>query len=153
MPIPEQTQSKLFRMILQIQIQVQKTTLIMLKNVFPWINNDIEVEITHLPKLLSPIRKVNFEDFRAFYNSVFIRDLNNYPFLSVYFNYYERLKLIKHLRPIVKFVKILNSKLEYNLTRKSAHTMKFNEFIEKESRNDSKNGKYLKSLFEEFALG
>ncbi len=52
---------------------------------------------------------------------------------------------------MVKFIKILNSKLEYNLTRKEAQMMTFNEFIEKESADETEY--HLKPLFEEFALG
>jgi hypothetical protein len=109
-----------------------------LRNVFPWIEDNINEEV----------RKVNFEDFRSFYYNEFIYNLDNYPFLSIYFNHCEKLKLIKHLQPIIKFVMILNSKLEHNLTRKLAHTMTFREFIEKESFDDTSN--ILRSLFDGF---
>jgi hypothetical protein len=123
-------------------------------NAFPWIENNTNEEITH-SKFWGLIRKVNFEDFCTFYNNIFKYNLNNnnYPYLLVYTRHFEKLKLIKHLYPIVKFVKILNSKLEYHKSRKSAQMMTFHEFIEEESEDNTVNGNYIKSLFEEFALG
>ncbi|PKK71632.1 hypothetical protein RhiirC2_849031 [Rhizophagus irregularis] len=112
---------------------------------FESIAADIEIN-TFLPKLWKPVRKVNFEDFYTFYIS---NNLNEYPFLSVFFKHYESLKFIKYLYPIIKFVKILNSKLEYHLTRKAAQIMTFHEFIKKESVDNSEYIN-LKSLFEEF---
>ncbi|CAB4443923.1 unnamed protein product [Rhizophagus irregularis] len=120
-----------------------------MSNKFPWIENNSNEEITYYSKLWRMIRRVNFEDFRAFK----LNNDNNYPFLLVYFNHYEKLKLIKYLYPIVKFVKILNSKLEYQKSRKSAQMMTFHEFIEEEFKDNTVNGDYLKSLFEGFALG
>ncbi|GBC14841.2 hypothetical protein GLOIN_2v1788049 [Rhizophagus irregularis DAOM 181602=DAOM 197198] len=114
---------------------------------FESIIADIEIN-TFLPKLWKPVRKVNFEDFYTFYIS---NNLNEYPFLSVFFKHYESLKFIKYLYPIIKFVKILNSKLEYHLTRKAAQIMTFHEFIKKESVDNSEYIN-LKSLFEEFAF-
>ncbi|GES73776.1 hypothetical protein GLOIN_2v432849 [Rhizophagus clarus] len=113
--------------------------------------NDIEtnanIEINFLSELWKPTRKVEFKDFHTFY----INNLNDYPFLSIYFKHYENFKLIKYLYPIIKFVKILHFKLEYHLTRKAAQNMTFREFIKKESLDDNEYTN-LKSLFEEFAL-
>ncbi|UZO02840.1 uncharacterized protein OCT59_021318 [Rhizophagus irregularis] len=121
-----------------------------LKEDFPWIEN--ENEINFLPKFWTSIKQVNFGDFSTFYNSDFNKNSDDYPFISAYISNYNKLKLIKHLYPIVRFVKIINSKLEYVLTRKSAQTITFKEYIEKESMDDINNGNYLKSLFEDFAL-
>ncbi|GBC06772.1 hypothetical protein RclHR1_07030002 [Rhizophagus clarus] len=118
---------------------------------FPWTKN--ECNINFLPKLWTPIKRVNFKDFITFYNSNYNQNSDNYPFISIYISNYEKLNLVKHLYPIVKFVKIVNSKLEYILTRRSAQTMTFREYIEKESMDDIVNGNYLKTLFEGFALG
>ncbi|UZO24837.1 uncharacterized protein OCT59_017131 [Rhizophagus irregularis] len=107
----------------------------------------INMKMNLLPKLWKPVRKVDFKDLYTFY----IANLNEYPFLSVFFKHYNRLKLIKYLYPIIRFVKILNSKLEYHLTRKAAQIMTFHEFIKKESVDDSEYIN-LKSLFEEFAF-
>jgi hypothetical protein len=125
----------------------------MIKMEFPWIESFVDVRVNNIPKIWQPIsRKVNFEDFRNFYYNDLTQNLEKYPFLSVYFKNYEKLYLIKHLHPIVKFVKILNLKLKYiNLTRKLAQVMKFHEFIEKESANDEEKVN-LKLLFEEFAF-
>ncbi|PKY50617.1 hypothetical protein RhiirA4_530802 [Rhizophagus irregularis] len=109
------------------------------------INTNMEMNL--LPKLWKPVRKVDFKDLYTFH----IANLNEYPFLSVFFKHYNSLKLIKYLYPIIRFMKILNSKLEYHLTRKAAQIMTFHEFIKKESVDDSEYIN-LKSLFEEFAV-
>ncbi|RIA97746.1 hypothetical protein C1645_871114 [Glomus cerebriforme] len=116
-----------------------------IKEEFPWLESFTDERV---PKIWKLSRKVNFEDFYAFYNSNW-QNLEKYPFLSIYFKNYKQLKLINHLYPIVRFVKILNLKLEYYLTRKVAHLMKFHEFIVNESHENAN----LKTLFEEFAFG
>jgi hypothetical protein len=72
------------------------------------INTNMEMNL--LPKLWKPVRKVDFKDLYTFH----IANLNEYPFLSVFFKHYNSLKLIKYLYPIIRFMKILNSKLEYH---------------------------------------
>ncbi|GES94841.1 hypothetical protein GLOIN_2v1778799 [Rhizophagus clarus] len=129
----------------QVSMSVDQTRV--LRKVFPWIEDNINEELINIPRYYKPNRKVNFEDFRSFYYNEFMFNIDKYPFLSIYINHCEKLKLIKNLQPIIRFVMILNSKLEYNLTRKLAHTMTFREFIEKESSDDSVN---LKSLFHNF---
>ncbi|PKK55394.1 hypothetical protein RhiirC2_859027 [Rhizophagus irregularis] len=99
------------------------------------------------PKLWKSIIKVNFKDFHTYYNN----NLDKYPLLSVFFKHKKNLNFIKHLRPIIRFVKILSFKLEYHLTRKTAQIMTFHEFIKKESADDNEYVN-LKSLFEEFAI-
>jgi hypothetical protein len=128
------------------QLEILKKEFSFFEN-FTDIETDVGMKMNFLPKLWKPFRKVNFKDFHAFY----ITNSNEYLFLSVFFKHYERFKLIKYLYPIIRFVKILNSKLEYHLTRKAAQIMTFHEFIKKESVD---NNEYfnLKSLFEEFAL-
>jgi hypothetical protein len=129
------------------QLEILKKEFSFFEN-FTDIETDAGMKINFLPKLWKPFRKVNFKDLHAFY----ITNSNEYLFLSVFFKYYESFKLIKYLYPIIRFVKILNSKLEYHLTRKAAHTiMTFHEFIKNESVNDNEYSN-LKSLFEEFAL-
>ncbi len=121
----------------------------MLEKIFPCLENYIDND---LPKIWQPARKVNFKDFYNFCNDNLMQNLEKYPFLSLYFKHYEKIKLIKYLHPIIRFVKILNFKFEYSLTRKTAQIMTFREFIEKESVDDNENIN-LKSLFEEFAFG
>ncbi|CAB4443214.1 unnamed protein product [Rhizophagus irregularis] len=120
-----------------------------LKKEFIWLENFTNVETKNLPKLWKPIRKVNFNDFYNFCNNLV---LDKYPLLSVFLKHYEKLKLIKFLHPIIKFVKILNFKLEHHLTRKEAQNMTFHEFIKKESADDDEYASNLKVLFEKFAF-
>ncbi|CAB5385552.1 unnamed protein product [Rhizophagus irregularis] len=120
-----------------------------LKKEFIWLENFTNVETKNLPKLWKSIRKANFNDFYNFCNNLV---LDKYPLLSVFLKHYEKLKLIKFLHPIIKFVKILNFKLEHHLTRKEAQNMTFHEFIKKESADDDEYASNLKFLFEKFAF-
>ncbi|PKY26550.1 hypothetical protein RhiirB3_513718 [Rhizophagus irregularis] len=112
------------------QFEILKKEFICFENQkFIDIETNTNTEMNLLPKLWKPVRKVDFKDLFTFY----IANLNEYPFLSLFFKHYNRLKLIKYLYPIIRFVKILNSKLEYHLTREAAQIMSFHEFIKKES--------------------
>ncbi|PKY36118.1 hypothetical protein RhiirB3_458069, partial [Rhizophagus irregularis] len=116
-----------------------------IKEEFTWLDDCKDKKITYLSKLLKPIKRINFE--------VSARNLDKNSFLSIFFKYHESLKLMKHLYPIIRFVKILSFKLEHRLTKIEAQNMTFHEFIKKESAddNDCVNANF-KSLFEEFAF-
>ncbi|UZO24840.1 uncharacterized protein OCT59_017134 [Rhizophagus irregularis] len=115
------------------------------KEEFTWLDDCKDKKITYLSKLLKPIKRINFE--------VSTRNLDKNSFLSIFFKYHESLKLMKHLYPIIRFVKILSFKLEHRLTKKEAQNMTFHEFIKKESADDNDYvNANLKSLFEEFAF-
>jgi hypothetical protein len=105
----------------------------------------------NLPTLWRSIGIINFNSFRAYYMSNLKNEVN-YPFLSIVFRYAEQLELLKHLLPIVKFVRILNSKLCYRLTRKSAKEMDFKTFLEKEFDDDESRNS-LKTAFDNFRKG
>jgi hypothetical protein len=111
---------------------------------------DKQYRSENLPSLWRTIGMNSFDSFRAYYMSDLTRT-KNYPFLTIFFKYFEQLRLIKHLLPIVKFVQILNSKLGYQLTRQMAGEMTFRQFIEKESNEESYNS--LKTAFNDFKLG
>src|SRR6266480_2843262 len=112
---------------------------------------DKQYRSENLPSLWRTIGEINFDSFRAYYNSDLEGNTNNYPFLSVFFKHAEQLKLLKHLLPIVKFVQILNSKLGYYLTRQKAREMTFRDFLEKESNGE--NREIFNSAFEDFKVG
>ncbi|GBC06549.1 hypothetical protein RclHR1_06900002 [Rhizophagus clarus] len=128
------------------QLEILKKEFLFFEN-FTGMRINANMEMKFLPRLWKPARKVLFKDFHVFC----INNLNDYSFLSVFFKHYENLKLIKYLYPIIRFVKILNFKLEYHLTRKAAQILTFHEFIKKESADDNEYAN-LKSLFEEFAI-
>ncbi|PKC14796.1 hypothetical protein RhiirA5_495093 [Rhizophagus irregularis] len=111
---------------------------------------DKQYRSENLPSLWRTIGMNNFDSFRAYYMSDLTR-AKNYPLLAIFFKYFEQLRLIKYLLPIVKFVQILNSKLGYQLTRQIAGEMTFRQFIEKESNEESYNS--LKTAFNDFKLG
>ncbi|CAB4494066.1 unnamed protein product [Rhizophagus irregularis] len=142
-----------FMLILYQQSSFDIKQLEILKKEFTFFENFTNIEsITNMemyfpPKLWKSIIKVNFKDFHTYYNN----NLDKYPLLSVFFKHNKNLNFIKHLRPIIRFVKILSFKLEYHLTKKTAQIMTFHEFIKKESADDNEYVN-LKSLFEEFAI-
>src|SRR5256886_12654963 len=55
--------------------------------------------------------------------------------LSVFFEHKENLCLIRNLSPIVKFVQIVKSCLEYKISRQQARDLTFRQFINQESKN------------------
>jgi hypothetical protein len=112
---------------------------------------DKQYRSENLPSLWRTIGVINFDSFRAYYNSDLERNTNDYPFLSVFFKHAKQLELLKHLLPIVKFVQILNSKLGYYLTRQKAREMTFRDFLENESNGE--NHEIFNSAFEDFKLG
>ncbi|GBC14823.1 hypothetical protein GLOIN_2v1781959 [Rhizophagus irregularis DAOM 181602=DAOM 197198] len=128
------------------QLEILKKEFTFFKN-FTNIESITNMEMYFPPKLWKSIIKVNFKDFHTYYNN----NLDKYPLLSVFFKHNKNLNFIKHLHPIIRFVKILSFKLEYHLTRKTAQIMTFHEFIKKESADDNEYAN-LKSLFEEFAI-
>ncbi|GES94812.1 hypothetical protein GLOIN_2v1481157 [Rhizophagus clarus] len=145
------------------------------QKILPWLGNfnwedkksEIEDEINqtfvmdkkyrseNLPNLWRLIGLFNFDGFRTYYMSDLTSNKKNYPFLSIFFNYAEKLELLKYLLPIVKFVQILHSKLGYQLTRQKAREMSFRQFIGRES-NDGENHEIfnnLKAAFDDFSKG
>jgi hypothetical protein len=108
---------------------------------------DKQYRSENLPSLWRTIGIASFDSFQAYYNSNLEINTNNYPFLSVFFKHVNKLELLKHLLPIVKFVQILNSKLGHYLTREKATDMKFKNFL------NGKNHEIFNSAFEDFKLG
>ncbi|RIB28541.1 hypothetical protein C2G38_2028448 [Gigaspora rosea] len=117
------------------------------------LNMDKQHNLEHLPKLWRIICDINFESFRAFYFADLTKHSKSFPFLSIFYKHKQNLELIKYLLPIVKFVRILSTTLEYRLSRTQAQQQTFREFIDNESYDDEKNEiyDYLSSTFEEFA--
>ncbi|CAG8540805.1 10279_t:CDS:10, partial [Racocetra persica] len=81
-----------------------------------------------LPRLWRHIGNTSFNDFRAYYenNEHYQKD---FPFISVYFKHEKVLQHLKHLNILVKFVRILSSRLNYRIKRNDALHMTFREFI------------------------
>ncbi|CAG8448239.1 7322_t:CDS:10, partial [Acaulospora morrowiae] len=126
-------------------------------------NNNIEREIqqtmpmdknyqrTYLPNLWRAIGDTSLQSLRAHY----FADENNvnvHPFLSVFFNRSENLEFIKYLYPIVKFVMMVSSKLEYRLSREESERQTFREFIRDLSDNEDHDASNMIDLaFNDFA--
>lgn len=104
-----------------------------------------EYHSTHFPRLWRRIDDTSFDSFRAYYWSDPIRQ-KKHPFLSLFFQYHERLGRLQHLAPIVKFVGIVFSRLAYRLKRLEARNMTFRNFLEKQH-----DGQALESSFDRFA--
>lgn len=106
----------------------------------------------HLPTLWRAIDNANFRSFRAYYSGDLTKNVESYPFLSIFFKYEKQLSLVRYLLPIIKFVKILSSKLEYRVSRSQAQLLTFREFIsDNEDSDETNNVNNLKVAFEDFA--
>ncbi|CAG8507631.1 2484_t:CDS:2, partial [Racocetra fulgida] len=71
-----------------------------------------------------------------------------FPFLSLFFEYHEQLTLMKNLVPIVKFTRMLSSKLHYRLKRDEARSLTFDMFFMK---NEVQFRRNIEKAFENFA--
>ncbi|POG75640.1 hypothetical protein GLOIN_2v1475340 [Rhizophagus irregularis DAOM 181602=DAOM 197198] len=89
-----------------------------------------------LPSLWRIICKIDFNSFRAYYISE-PKNIRKYPFLNIFFKYFEYLPFIKYLYPMVKFIQMLNNKLGYKLLRDDAKKTTFRMFIESEGDKEA----------------
>ncbi|CAG8494132.1 12597_t:CDS:10, partial [Racocetra fulgida] len=106
----------------------------------------------YLPGLWRTLGTVCYESLNAYYSRDMHHNVQAFPFLAVYFKHEKNLSQIKHLYPIVNFVKILHSNLAYRLQREKAVSYTFKEFID-ESKNEAMfdTRMTLNTAFEEFA--
>ncbi|CAG8481554.1 7050_t:CDS:10 [Ambispora leptoticha] len=105
-----------------------------------------------LPRLWRRIGDISLADFRAYYiNNESYR--KNFPFISIYFKYEKLLPHLKHIHHLVKFVRILSTRLSYRIKRDEALHMTFQEFIDKDAKADGyKELQHsLKTAFDNFA--
>ncbi|CAG8454752.1 3616_t:CDS:10 [Acaulospora morrowiae] len=112
---------------------------------------DKQYNVRHLPKLWRMIDDVGFDSFRAFYSGDLTNNVENYPLLSVFFKYEQQLPHVRHLIPIIKFLRILKSKLEYKLNRSEAQELTFQGFIESVDEESTEASNNLKLAFDDFA--
>ncbi|CAG8771689.1 31267_t:CDS:2, partial [Racocetra persica] len=113
------------------------------------VKNGLEDEITqelemspqynkdYLPKLWRFTGKISFDGFNAYYLKNILQNSKDFPFLNIYFKHEKNLSQLKHFYPIIKFVKILHSKLAHKLTRENAIKYTIDEFIQFESKNEA----------------
>ncbi|PKK68874.1 hypothetical protein RhiirC2_867041 [Rhizophagus irregularis] len=114
---------------------------------------DQKYKLEHLPRLWRFIGTISFQGFRAYYNSDIEKHETYFPFISVFFRYFDKLEKVKYLWPIVNFVQIISSRLGYRLSRERAQVKSFEDFINEESnyRKSDEIFKYLISNFNDFA--
>ncbi|CAG8434051.1 10722_t:CDS:10 [Ambispora gerdemannii] len=102
----------------------------------------------YLPRLWRRIGDTTLDNLRAYFASD-VQNAIKLPFLDVFFKYEKKLGLIKHIRPIVKFVQILSKRLGHRVTRKQAQNLTFRDFIEDQALiSDESN--YLENTFYDF---
>ncbi|CAG8518032.1 9622_t:CDS:10, partial [Cetraspora pellucida] len=89
----------------------------------------------YLPRLWRFTGKVSFDGFNAYYLKNISQNSKDFPFLNIYFKHEKNLSHLNHFYPIIKFVKMLHSKLAHKLTRDKAINYTFYEFIKHESKN------------------
>ncbi|KAG9292714.1 hypothetical protein G9A89_008302 [Geosiphon pyriformis] len=104
----------------------------------------------HLPRLWRQIGDTNRENLRAYFSADY-QNMTKFPFLAVFFKHEQTLPLIKYIKPIVKFVKILSTRLTLRISRKQAQEMSFRDFINKEAAESEEMSHYLSTTFMEFA--
>ncbi|CAG8532603.1 7300_t:CDS:10, partial [Acaulospora morrowiae] len=107
---------------------------------------DDEYQNKFYPRIWRRVAETSLENLRA-YCVGYQNFSTEFPLLSLFFEYEDQLPLSKNLAPIVKFARILSSKLSYRLKRKDAHTFTFAQFLSNESRPIEN----LKEAFENFA--
>ncbi|CAG8651126.1 18286_t:CDS:2, partial [Acaulospora morrowiae] len=90
--------------------------------------------------------EASFENLRT-YCARYQNFAIEFPFLSLFFEYEERLSLLKNLSPIVNFVRILSSKLSFRLKREDTLHFTFNRFLDNEGPSTGN----LKKAFENFS--
>ncbi|CAG8632718.1 32956_t:CDS:2, partial [Racocetra persica] len=115
---------------------------------------DNNYQLEHLPKMWRFISDISYQSLHAHYLSDEDKHSKKYPFLAQFFKHSEKLSLIKHLLPIVRFVQILSSRLEYRLSRDEAEEQTFGEFIDNEEGEmefEYSDNNILRSTFEDFA--
>ncbi|CAG8591819.1 8167_t:CDS:2, partial [Paraglomus occultum] len=93
-----------------------------------------EYSKNHLPRLWRKVVDVNRESFAAYFANK-EQYKAAFPFINVFFKYEEKLSLVRHLWPIVKFTQTLTSRLTYCLTRRKAQQITFRDFITSEEQN------------------
>ncbi|CAG8490949.1 4682_t:CDS:10 [Ambispora gerdemannii] len=91
----------------------------------------------YLPRLWRKVRDTTYENLHAYFTSN-PQNSVKYPFLDLFFKYEERLRLIKNIRPIIKFVQLLSKQLSHRITRKEARELTFQAFINKSDENESR---------------
>ncbi|CAG8520660.1 9110_t:CDS:2, partial [Scutellospora calospora] len=89
-----------------------------------------------LPRLWRITGKISFNGFNAYFLKNLVQNSKDFPFLNVYFKHEKNLSKLKHFYPIIKFVKILHSKLAHKLTREKAEEYTFDEFIQYETKHE-----------------
>ncbi|CAG8477178.1 1481_t:CDS:10, partial [Racocetra fulgida] len=115
---------------------------------------DNNYQLEHLPKMWRFISDISYQSLHAHYLSDEDKHSKKYPFLAQFFKHSEKLSLIKHLLPIVRFVQILSSRLEYRLSRDEAEEQTFGKFIDNEEGEmefEYSDNNILRPMFEDFA--
>ncbi|CAG8447585.1 8222_t:CDS:10, partial [Acaulospora morrowiae] len=113
------------------------------------INETLRNEESHdnfCPKIWRRTTEASFENLRA-YCARYQNFAIEFPFLSLFFEYEERLSLLKNLLPIVNFVRILSSKLSFRLKREDTLHFTFNRFLDNEGPSTGN----FKKAFENFS--
>ncbi|CAG8772794.1 10497_t:CDS:2, partial [Dentiscutata erythropus] len=103
---------------------------------------DEKYQLDFYPRIWRRIGKTSPRNLEA-YCIGYPNFANEFPFLSLFFKYREKLTLVKNLIPIMKFSRILASKLCYQLKRQDAHNLTFDKFLK---NNESQFSEKLKDF-------
>ncbi|CAG8746600.1 17458_t:CDS:1, partial [Dentiscutata heterogama] len=108
---------------------------------------DEDYQNNFYPRIWRRIGKPSLENLQA-YCMGYPDFSTKFPFLSLFFEYQEQLTLVKNLIPIVKFTRMLSSRLCYRLKRDEALNLTFDRFFR---RNEVQSQISLEKAFENFA--
>ncbi|KAF0511754.1 e3 ubiquitin-protein ligase [Gigaspora margarita] len=115
------------------------------------VNETLDVDENYqtnfYPRIWRRIGKPSLENLQT-YCMGYPEFSTKFPFLSLFFEYQEQLTLVKNLIPIVKFTRMLSSRLCYRLKRDDALSLTFDRFL---TNNEIQSRKSLEKAFQNFA--
>ncbi|CAG8468220.1 46_t:CDS:10, partial [Acaulospora colombiana] len=104
-----------------------------------------EYRLKFHPRIWRRVVETSLESFRA-YCIGHQNFATEFPFLSLFLEYQGQVSLLSNLAPIVKFARILSSKLSYRLKRADSRILTFDQFLKSEAQSTEN----LKETFENF---
>lgn len=110
-------------------------------------DNSAQFHADELPRLLRMTLPRSKRGFKTFYNSN-PKNRNSFPFLSLFFSSYKQLRFVQHIRDLVNWSNLVDSRLSHRISREDAHKMSIMQFIENEPHASKRDA--LESCFKRF---
>lgn len=110
-------------------------------------DNSAQFHTDELPRLLRMTLPRSKRGFKTFYNSD-AKNRTSFPFLNLFFSSHKQLRFVQHIRDLVSWSNLVDSRLAHRISREEAHKMSIMEFIEKEVHPSKRDA--LESCFKRF---